>query len=177
MIIECPECQAQYQYDTARFEGKSSKKIRCAKCKSIFEVLNPSAEAPPQGSTSPDETVTKRPSQPIRAAGKETAPIPEGRRYSLAILDGAGAGSVMRIERSRVTVGRSDADLVIQDGEASRYHAALELRGGSMWLEDLGSTNGTFYAGQKIEDPVELQNQSEFQIGGTTLMLIVTEVD
>ena len=46
MIIQCPKCQARYQYDTARFEGKPSKKIRCAKCQDVFEITNP--ESAPQ---------------------------------------------------------------------------------------------------------------------------------
>jgi pSer/pThr/pTyr-binding forkhead associated (FHA) protein len=42
-------------------------------------------------------------------------------------------------------------------------------------LEDLKSTNGTLIDGSKIASPAELQDKSEFQIGGTTIMLIVTE--
>jgi pSer/pThr/pTyr-binding forkhead associated (FHA) protein len=40
---------------------------------------------------------------------------------------------------------------------------------------DLGSTNGTIYDGSKIEGLVELSDKSEFQVGATTLMLIVTD--
>ena len=40
---------------------------------------------------------------------------------------------------------------------------------------DLQSTNGTLVNGEKIEGSVELQNHSEFQVGSSTLMLIVTE--
>jgi pSer/pThr/pTyr-binding forkhead associated (FHA) protein len=42
-------------------------------------------------------------------------------------------------------------------------------------LEDLRSTNGTLVDGEKLNVPVDLANQSEFQIGGTTIMLIVTD--
>src|SRR5207248_5651986 len=36
LIIECTSCHARYQYDEERFERKPSKKIKCAKCSSIF---------------------------------------------------------------------------------------------------------------------------------------------
>ena len=50
----------------------------------------------------------------------------------------------------------------------------VEVRDSVIRLEDLGSTNGTLVDGEKIT-AVDLNNQSEFQIGGTTIMLIVTD--
>src|SRR5256885_10745322 len=38
---ECTNCHARYQYDEDRFERKPSKKIKCAKCSTIFEIRNP----------------------------------------------------------------------------------------------------------------------------------------
>ena len=40
MIVECDTCHAKYHYDEDRFAGKPSKKLRCSKCQSIFEVVN-----------------------------------------------------------------------------------------------------------------------------------------
>ena len=74
-----------------------------------------------------------------------------------------------------MTIGRSGADFTLNDTEASRQHAALEIRGDIVLLNDLRSTNGTLVDGRKITEPTELQDKSEFQIGGTTLMLIVTD--
>ena len=74
-----------------------------------------------------------------------------------------------------MTIGRSNADLTLNDTEASRTHAAIEVRDFLIQLRDLGSTNGTLVDDQKIADVVELQDKSEFQVGATTLMLIVTE--
>jgi predicted Zn finger-like uncharacterized protein len=191
LIIECTSCQARYQYDEDRFDRKPSKKIKCAKCGSIFEIQNP-AFAPrlePIGDSTaarhdetrtrapePQETTTEAPlpkrenTDPI-----PSAQLPEGRRLSLAIIAGADAGIVYRFEKPRITIGRSGADLTINDGEASRQHAAIEVRDQIVLLEDLKSTNGTLVDGEKLTGPLELQDKSEFQIGGTTLMLIVTE--
>ena len=94
---------------------------------------------------------------------------------SIFPLAGPDAGSVYRIEKPRVTIGRASADLTLNDTEASRVHAAIEVRDVAILLRDLGSTNGTLVDGQRIIDAVELQDKSEFQVGSTVLMLIVTE--
>jgi predicted Zn finger-like uncharacterized protein len=190
VIIECPGCRSKYQYDEDRFERKPSKKIRCARCQQIFEIQNPAfaprdtapADVGEMTYASRPEPVREQPPEstaqaPLRQTGRnEAAPVlPTGKRLSLAILDGPDAGSVFRIERPRVTIGRSNADLTLNDSEASRQHAAVEVRDTTYSLTDLGSTNGTLFEGAKIEGPVELSDKSEFQVGTTTLMLIVTD--
>ncbi len=198
MIIECTNCHAKYQYDEDRFERKPAKRIKCAKCGSVFEIHNPAFATPhvepEQATTAPnhDQTVVGKPKArdkdqeptapaPVpdiqRQTGKQSIPLqlPMGKRISLAIIDGPDAGSVFRLEKPRVTIGRSNADLTLNDTEASRQHAAVEVRESIFLLNDLGSSNGTVVDGRRISEPTELQNQSEFQVGGTTLMLIVTE--
>lgn len=195
MIIECTNCHARYQYNEDRFERKPSKKIKCAKCATVFEIQNPAfAEKPatpaaapaPEHSYAGDMTFARRTEPKVAAAaepgpekretGKVSAPqMPQGKRLSLAVINGPDAGSVYRIEKPRVIIGRTGADLALNDSEISRNHAAVEIRDTTYLVEDLKSTNGTLVEGQKITAPTELQNHSEFQVGGSTLMLIVTE--
>lgn len=197
MIIECSTCQARYQYDEDRFERKPSKKIKCAKCGSVFEIHNPAfaVKAAPT-SESGDSTFARRADETRTRAAEvpaidttETSPLPErstgrvsagptmpvGKRLSLAVISGNDAGVVYRMEKPRITVGRSGADFTINDSEASRQHAAVEVRDAAIFLEDLKSTNGTLIDGERITELTELQDKAEFQIGATTLMLIVTE--
>lgn len=207
MIIECTSCRARYKYDEERFERKPSKKIKCAKCGTVFEIHNPAfAAAKPSAPVAGDMTFAKPaappPSSPPppppppppkeepslldsfepaleekRPTGKVgVAPtLPAGKRLSLAVINGPDAGTVYRIEKPRVTIGRAGADLALNDTEASRVHAVVEIRDLAYVLEDMKSTNGTLVNDEKIVGPVELLNQGEFQIGGTTIMLIVTE--
>lgn len=188
MIIECPSCHSKYNYDEARFERRPSKKIKCARCQAVFDVQNPAfaqpesdfadstyASRPPEA---PKEEPAPEPEPEVRpAAGKSdgSLQLPQGKRLSLAILDGPDAGSVFRIEKPRVTIGRSNADLTLNDNEASRQHAVVEIRETAYSLSDLGSTNGTLVDGLKIEGAVDLADKSEFLVGSTTLMLIVTD--
>ena len=188
MIIECPKCQAKYQYDEGRFERKPSKRIKCARCQQVFEIHNPAFVAPEPAPVRPGERTvsgrtetpritdtTEQSPLPQKTARNEALELPAGKRLSLAILDGPDAGSVFRIDRPRVTIGRSGADLTLNDSEASRQHAAIEIRDAVYTLTDLGSTNGTVVGGEKITGAVELTDKSEFLVGATTLMLIVTE--
>lgn len=53
--------------------------------------------------------------------------------------------------------GRSDdCDLVLSEGHPSRRHAQLTVKEDGVWLEDLGSTNGTFLNGRLLEGSVKL---------------------
>lgn len=196
MIIECTNCRAKYQYDEDRFERKPSKKIRCAKCQTVFEIHNPAfaprrgaglndstsmrrGEAtrtkPPQDTTAQSPLPTDEPDQKSTGELGTDYKLPEGKRLSLAIINGPDAGNVFRIDKPVITIGRSGADLTLNDSEASRNHAAVEVRETTFIVKDLGSTNGTLMNGSKIEGSVEIQNHSEFQVGSTTLMLIVTD--
>lgn len=201
MIIECTKCHAKYQYDEGRFERRPTKKIRCAKCQEIFEIQNPAFAAKPEsdktdmtqsgrkslsGDIKLDDVITA-PAAPkavsplekelSKVPDKETAApkLPVGKRLSLAVIDGPDAGQVFRMEKPRVVIGRSSADLILNDGESSRAHAAVEARDMIVILEDLGSTNGTLIDGAKIVGQVEIQNQAEFQVGSSILMLIITD--
>lgn len=196
MIIECSSCRARYQYDEDRFERKPSKKIKCAKCGSVFEIHNPAFAAKAAPSSEAGESTFARRAEetrtrsqemppvdttetsplPERSTGKTAGPIlPAGKRLSLAVIAGNDAGVVYRIERPRITVGRSGADFTINDSEASRQHAAVEVRDTIILLEDLKSTNGTLIDGERIAETTEIGDKAEFQIGATTLMLIVTD--
>ncbi|HUP64428.1 MAG TPA: FHA domain-containing protein [Thermoanaerobaculia bacterium] len=196
MIIECSHCHARYEYDSARFAGKPSRKIRCARCSEIFEILNPeqASAGTPANKEAADNTMvrgrrsyagTSRDAIPEiedeepESSADYAAPLelPKDKRFSLAITDGADAARVFRIDRARVTLGRSGADITLNDVETSREHAAIEVRGGVVYLEDLGSTNGTFAGGSRITQPVEIHNHQEFIVGTTTLMLIVTALE
>lgn len=184
MIIECTNCHSKYQYDEQRFEQKLSKKIKCARCQHIFEIFRPVHGHVEKGDqtgirrapkTVVDEPLPDVPAPQAASLSKTPLQLPAGKRLSLAIIDGPGAGNVFRLEKPRVTIGRQGADLNLNDTDASRQHAAVEIRDTIYTLHDLQSTNGTLVEGQKIDGSIELQNHSEFQVGSSTLMLIVTD--
>ena len=78
------------------------------------------------------------------------------------------------MEKPRFIIGRGEADVVLNDTEVSRQHAAIEVHAGRVVLKDLGSTNGTFVNDVKVSQS-EIDNRAEFRVGGTRLMLIMTD--
>jgi hypothetical protein len=102
--------------------------------------------------------------------------MPKDRRFSLAVIQGPATGQIFPISKARTTIGRVGADININDPEASRQHAVIEIVAEHAQLRDLGSTNGTYIDSERIER-VELSNQMEFRIGSHVLMLIVTAIE
>lgn len=92
---------------------------------------------------------------------------------TLIIVSGTNAiGRMFRIEgENPLTIGRSPtATVVLGDEGISRIHARVEAQGNEVTLTDLGSSNGTFVNGVRIDGPRHLQDGDKIQFGGTTLM-------
>jgi hypothetical protein len=68
-----------------------------------------------------------------------------------------------------VAIGRQDTDLVVEDPEVSRRHAVLRRSDGSVIVEDLDSTNGTFVNGERIRSPIAVGPGDQIRVGRTTL--------
>jgi len=65
-----------------------------------------------------------------------------------------------------VTMGRSDVvEIRVDDAFASSSHARLFSRGDSMWVEDMGSTNGTYLNGRQISAAERLKRGDVIRIG------------
>jgi pSer/pThr/pTyr-binding forkhead associated (FHA) protein len=75
------------------------------------------------------------------------------------------------LDAAAITVGRSgDNDLELRgDQYASAQHARIEPRGADVWVEDDGSTNGTYVNGRRIESPQRLRPGDVVRIGETEL--------
>jgi class 3 adenylate cyclase len=72
---------------------------------------------------------------------------------------------------TQLEIGRECDGVLIADPQTSRRHASLEPRGREVLVEDLGSTNGTFLDGTRIDSPVVLRPGSVVRVGDTTLEL------
>ena len=67
---------------------------------------------------------------------------------------------------SGATMGRSDgAEIKVDDRFASSAHARIFLRGDLMYVEDMGSTNGTYLNGRQIRTPERLKGADVIRIG------------
>jgi len=70
-----------------------------------------------------------------------------------------------------VTVGRSPGCAVPLDDDtfASSIHARVFRRSGELWIEDLGSTNGTWLNDERLDVPVRLRRGDHVKVGSTIL--------
>ena len=110
----------------------------------------------------------------LESGSASSGQLASDKKFALVVLKGSQAGSVLTIDKSRITLGRDECDICLDDTEISRQHAVLEIRGTDATLQDLGSTNGTHVDGRRVRQ-TSLQNRSEFRIGKHELMFVVTE--
>lgn len=84
-----------------------------------------------------------------------------------------GDGDAVELGTDPVTVGRDPGcDVVVADEKASRRHATLTpLSDGTVRVEDLGSTNGTYVDGRRLDRPAVLRGDHVLRIADTTLAL------
>ena len=121
---------------------------------------------PPKAIESPKPKAKReRPGRRPGGGGKHSPPIlrlvapPElkGRSYPLG---------------DEITVGRAaGCQVTIDDTYASQLHARVFRRDGQIYVEDLGSTNGTYLNRRKVTGPMRLERGDKLQIGNTVLEL------
>jgi pSer/pThr/pTyr-binding forkhead associated (FHA) protein len=89
---------------------------------------------------------------------------------SVTIADGPQAGVGATLVEEPVVIGRgSDCQIRLDDDYSSTRHSRLFLSEGQWWVEDLGSTNGTYLDGQRVTRPVPAEIGGSIRIGRTTL--------
>jgi pSer/pThr/pTyr-binding forkhead associated (FHA) protein len=124
------------------------------------------AVAPLSGSTASRiaavaKTDKASPTQPFLATRRDTQP-----RLSLLDEDG-GTTKTFVLERGEAIIGRGDADIRFEaDHYMSPLHARVDLRGGQLWLRDLGSRNGTWLF---VDGPTRLIDGDLMLVGSQIL--------
>ena len=109
-----------------------------------------------------------------RAAKSRPKPArrPRGEPTHVAIVEGANAGETISLDEAPLLIGRgSDAAIRLDDDYVSTRHARIAASGEPWFVEDLGSTNGTYIGSQRLSQPTTLQLGSQVRIGKTTLEL------
>jgi hypothetical protein len=95
--------------------------------------------------------------------------VREAERPVLVVEGGGGlrAGAAFVLDGS-TTIGRSaETDIQIEDAFASSRHARIYERDGYLYIEDMGSTNGTYLNGQRVRSTEVLRADDRIRIGET----------
>src|SRR5438128_301483 len=87
----------------------------------------------------------------------------------LTFESGPFAGRIVALPSQMVSIGRApDNDVVVGDPATSGHHGRIEVRAGSFWISDLGSTNGTLVNGEPVIEK-QLSDNDAIAIGQSTL--------
>lgn len=130
----------------------------------------------------PEASPLPGPAMPAAPGAASSASSSDARHYTLQWhphedRTGGRIRSKIIPMNSSITVGRhSDRELMLDDDRVSRLHARLEIGDQQIFIEDLGSTNGTLIDGQRVKR-AELKPGQEFRIGNFALKLEPTVVE
>ena len=147
MAVHCPEC------GFANPEGANY----CQKCGAYLGGPK-EGEEPTTMTYRVDETGEMKP--------VDIDEVVEESGAALVIRSGGGrAGESFSVSEERVSIGRSpDAGVFLDDVTVSRNHALLVRRRDGLYIDDLGSLNGTYVNRRRIESH-RLSDGDEIQVG------------
>jgi pSer/pThr/pTyr-binding forkhead associated (FHA) protein len=107
-----------------------------------------------------------------KQAKKSPTRRPRGAPTHVSIVDGANAGESISLDLAPLLIGRgADAAIRLDDDYVSTRHARIASSGDQWYVEDLGSTNGTYIGPHRLTQPTALQVGSQIRVGKTTLEL------
>ena len=117
----------------------------------------------------PQESFILAPSGP---AGVQAArPGPRSGRLVVVKSADLGEGDDFELDSAQMTIGRGGQNdiSIATDEYASARHARFEPRQDGVWVQDLGSTNGTYLNGARLEHPRRLTQGDVVRVGETDL--------
>jgi pSer/pThr/pTyr-binding forkhead associated (FHA) protein len=132
----------------------------------------PSAPSPAARAAPPGPAPSQGPNTPARQA--PTGPQPDRPRplRQLVVTAGSRSGTTIPLAGQPITIGRAeDSTLVLEDDYVSTRHARISQRGGVWYVDDLGSTNGTFLGPTRVTSPVPAPAGTPIRIGTTIFEL------
>jgi pSer/pThr/pTyr-binding forkhead associated (FHA) protein len=142
----------------------------------------------PTPSSSPTDTTmtfTAGFAAQLASGGSDVAPqeheaiaaLPSGSAL-LVVRRGPNVGARFLLDADLTTVGRHpDADIFLDDVTVSRRHAEFVREGKNFQVKDLGSLNGTYFDGNRIDGVATLSDGSEVQVGKFRLTFYASRVD
>jgi pSer/pThr/pTyr-binding forkhead associated (FHA) protein len=90
----------------------------------------------------------------------------------LVVTEGPLRGTTLPLATSAILIGRAPScTLVLDDDYSSSRHARVFPDGNQWFVEDLGSTNGTYVDRQRVDGPTPVRPGSQIRVGQSTLEL------
>ncbi len=133
-------------------------------------IVSRTAKKAPDRRSAPRPTVAPSPEPsapraPRRGSGG-------GAPRNLVVTQGPLTGTTLPLRESGTIIGRNpECALVLDDDFASGRHARIYQQDGAWFVEDVGSTNGTFLGSERLTTPTRVEAGSSLRIGKTVIEL------
>ncbi len=109
---------------------------------------------------------------PPKPAKQKAPPKRRGSPTHVAVVQGQNSGATAALAEAPILIGRgNDAAIRLDDDYVSTRHARIAASGDQWYVEDLGSTNGTYLGTQRITQPTTIGLGAQVRIGKTILEL------
>lgn len=192
-MITCPNCKTS-NLDTSRF---------CDECGSRLALTEAPAYEPPAPTYTPPPTadVVQRPvsvtsigvppieAEPVNLSSTNSSPNVAGVAHAMMVIErGDGPGTEFKLINNESIIGRWDADNGVfpdvdldafdNDAKVSRRHAKIYRNNSAYFIEDLGSTNGTYInRGRRLlpGNPQVISDGDEVIVGKTFLRFHIVQ--
>ncbi|KAA1426805.1 FHA domain-containing protein FhaB/FipA [Nocardioides antri] len=110
--------------------------------------------------------------KPPKPAKQKAPPKRRGSPTHVAVIQGQNTGVTAALANAPILIGRgNDAAIRLDDDYVSTRHARIAASGDQWYVEDLGSTNGTYLGTQRITQPTTIGLGAQVRIGKTILEL------
>jgi len=169
MEVRCHHCGQNQTVGEEIFGNREEARLPCSSCGKTLQIISPKL---PSFHAEATRRVAPAITSGISLDGLSLH-LPENLEIYIRVIGGREKGTVYPAAQLRITIGRANSDVIINDALSSRVHCSLEIMGPTVLLRDLDSTNGTIVNGERIHT-VTLSNGSIFQIGGHSFQLVIT---
>jgi hypothetical protein len=168
MEVRCYHCSKTQTVADDVFGEHEKVGVPCSSCGKTFQIINPKlATFRSQATRKTVPSITSE----ISVEGLPLS-LPPGQEISLKALEGQEKGTIYPVHKPRITIGRANSDIIINDMLSSRIHCAVEVSEHTVLLRDLESTNGTFINDEPIQTAL-LYNGSVFKVGAHSFQLVI----
>jgi pSer/pThr/pTyr-binding forkhead associated (FHA) protein len=107
-----------------------------------------------------------------KKAARKPPPKRRGSPTHVIVTEGSNVGQRAELDHAPILIGRgSDAGIKLDDDYVSTRHARIAASGDQWFVEDLGSTNGTYIGTVRITQPTTITLGTQVRIGKTILEL------
>ena len=170
MQAGCVHCGQQHLLKDELVAKHAKVQFRCTRCgKTTIVELKRRTDETVVISPMPSFARADASTQNLRLPpADESLNLPAGVKVVLTVESGPERGKSFTLANPRTVLGRKGADIALEDPEISRHHCVLEVRDQVVNLKDLDSTNGTFFAEERVRAAM-LHNGDFFRAGSSTI--------